>query len=150
MVVLYHHSIFYPNKLAFLSPPIPRMAIPNRVGAHQVTESLPPSLAPIQAGETQNLLRLRREAYSSRNAPPSYPRIPRLVSKDAKSTTLDSLFQANASHVQKPLSLINPVSPLHSPNGFNPQLTSCQNESAEKSSPVSTAVRRSPMFQADK
>ena len=88
------------------------MATPDCIRTHPVTETLPPNIAPIQAGETQNLPRLRREAYSTRNAPPSYPRIPRLVSKNAKSamSTLDSRFQVNAGHVQKPLYLIAPVS----------------------------------------
>lgn len=94
------------------------------------------NIAPIQTGETQNLPRLRRDVYSTRNAPLSYPRIPRLVSKNAKSatSTLDSQFLVNAGHMQKPLSLI------------------ARNESAEKGSPVSAAVtvRRSPMFQDEK
>ncbi len=87
------------------------MSTPDRIRAHQVTESLP-NIAPIHAGETQFLSRMRRDVHSTRNAPPSYPRIPRLVSKNAKtaSSTLDSQFQANASQVQKPLSLIIPVS----------------------------------------
>ncbi|KAI0277790.1 hypothetical protein BGY98DRAFT_592382 [Russula aff. rugulosa BPL654] len=58
------------------------------LGLHSRSSSygkFPPNIAPIQAGETQNLLRLRRDTYSARNAPPSYPRIPRLVSKNAKS-----------------------------------------------------------------
>src|SRR6266567_4113560 len=88
------------------------MATPDRIRIHQVMESIPPNITPIQARETQNLPCLRRDAYSTRNAPPSYPRIPRLVSKNAKSatSTIDSQFQVNASHVQKPLSLIARVS----------------------------------------
>ena len=153
MVVFQHHSIFYPYRLPFLSLPIRRMATPDCIRAHQVTGSFPPNIAPIQAGETQNLLRLRRDAYSLQNAPPSYPRIPRLVSKNAKSATStpDSLFQVSASHLQNPLSLIDPVKLLHSPNFFfTCQLTACQNECAEKRSPVSAVVRRSAMFQDEK
>ena len=131
------------------------MAIPDCIRTHQVTESLPlaPNLAPIQAGETQNLLGLRRDPYSTRNAPPFYPRIPRLVPKNAKSaaSTPDSLFQVNASHVQKPLSFIAPVSLFILPNIFLPLGSqACQNESAEKSNLASAAVRRRPMFQNEK
>jgi hypothetical protein len=128
------------------------MATPDRIRTHQVTESLPPNIAPIQAGETQNFSRLRRDVYSTRNAPPSYPRIPRLVSKNAKSatSTLDSQLQANASHGQRALSLIVPVRLFIHQTLFTLQLTACQNESAEKSGPVSAAVRRNPMFQDEK
>ena len=128
------------------------MATLDRIRTHQVTETLPPNLAPIQTGETQNLLRLRRDAYSTRNAPLSYPRIPRLVSKNAKSatSTLEPQFQANASHVQKPLSFVAPVSLFYSATIFTSQLTACQDENAEKSSPVPAAVHRSPMFQDEK
>src|SRR5260370_28080187 len=100
-VVLYRPSIFYPHRLAaFLSSSIPRMATPDRIRTHQVTESLPPSVVPIQAGETHHLSRMRRDAPSLRNAPPSHPRTPSLVSKNAKSATptFDSQFQAHARH----------------------------------------------------
>jgi hypothetical protein len=115
------------------------MATPDRIRTHQVTESLPPNIAPIQAGETQNLPRLRRDVYSTRNAPSSYPRIPRLVSKNAKSTTstLGSQFQVNAGHVQKPLSLISrvsffihqtflPLSSLHARTKMQKRAVQCQ------------------------
>src|SRR5579863_5327917 len=88
----------------------------NRVPTQQVTESLPLSVAQIEAREAQSLPRVRRAAHPTRttfqNASVSYPRIPRLVSRYAKSATsaLDSQFQVNASHVQKPLSLIIQVS----------------------------------------
>jgi len=130
------------------------MATPDRIRTHQVTESLPPNIAPIQAGETQNLPRLRRDVHSTRNTPPSCPRIPRLVSKNAKSatSTFDSQFQVNAGHVQKPqaLSLIVRVSLFIHQTIFTSQLTACQNASAEKSSPVLPAVRRSQRFQDEK
>ena len=128
------------------------MATPDHIRTHQVTERLPPNIAPIQAGETQNLPRLRRDVYSTRNAPTSYPRIPRLVSKNAKSatSTLDSQFQVNAGHGQKPLSLIARVSIFVHKDIFTSQLTACQNESGEKSSPVSAAVRGRPMFPDEK
>ena len=74
-------------------------------------------IAPIQAGETQSLPRLRRGVYSTRNTAPSYPRIPRLVSKNAKSVTstvLESQFRVNTSHVQTSLPHL-PHKPLHPP-----------------------------------
>ena len=128
------------------------MATPDHIRTHQVTESLPPNIAPIQAGETLNFPRLRRDVYSTRNAAPPCPRIPRLVSKNAKpaTSTLDSQFLFNASHVQKPLSLITHVSFFVHQTFFTPQLTAYQNESAEKSGPVSAAVRRNPMFKDKK
>ena len=90
------------------------MVTPDRLRTHQVAESLPLSMAPIQAGEIQTLSRVRRDPHSTQNTPLSHPRIPRLVPKSAKPamSTLDSQFQVNASHVQKPLSLIGPVKHL--------------------------------------
>ena len=92
-------------------PPL-GMVTSDRVPTPKATESLSLSVAPVQAGEPQSLPRVRRDVHPTRptfqNASPSYPRIPRLVSRYAKSATpnLDSQFQVNASHVQKPLSLI--------------------------------------------
>ena len=91
------------------------MATPDQIRTQQATERIPLSIALIQAGETQNFSRVTRDAHPTRNTPLSYPRIPRLVSKSAKSarSSLDSQqFQVNASRVQKPLSLIVPVKHL--------------------------------------
>jgi hypothetical protein len=91
------------------------MVTPDRLRTHQVAESHSLSMmSPIQAEETQNLSRVRQDPHSIQNTTLSYPRIPRLVPKSAKSATptLDSQFQVNASHVQKPFSLIVPVNIL--------------------------------------
>src|SRR5260221_369206 len=91
------------------------MVVPDRVPTQQATESPALSVAPVQSREAQTHPRMRRDVQSTRatsqHASLSYPRIPRLVSRYAKSTTptRDSQFQANASHVQKPISLIAPV-----------------------------------------
>ena len=90
------------------------MVTPDRIRNHQVTERLPLGVAPAQVGGTQNLSRVARDAHPTRNTPLSYPRIPRLVSKSAKSavSSLDSQLQVNASHVQKPFPLMVPVNHL--------------------------------------
>jgi hypothetical protein len=132
------------------------MVTSDRVPTQKATESLPFSVAPVQAGEPQSLPRVRRDVHPTRptfqNASPSYPRIPRLVSRYAKSATpnLDSQFQVNASHVQKPLSLIVQVRIffLHVMLPL-PRLTARQNDSAEKSSPVS-AAQRNPVSRGER
>jgi hypothetical protein len=87
----------------------------------QATSSLPLGNNIVQTAEAPtSLSRVDRDARSIRPAsqglPSQYPRIPRFVSKHERGprSPLDSQFQVNASQVQKPLSLIVPVS-LFSP-----------------------------------
>jgi hypothetical protein len=74
----------------------------------------------VQTAEAQSVPRVDCGTHSTRTAfqdlPPLYPRIPRRVSRHKQKirSSLESQFQANARKVQKPLSVIVPVS-LFSP-----------------------------------
>ncbi|KAF8263145.1 hypothetical protein EI94DRAFT_619193 [Lactarius quietus] len=78
------------------------------------TAVVPLNNIPTQITEARAHPPLGRGIYSStrsacQNQPYSYPRIPRPVTRQGNTpkATLDSHFQVNASHVQKPLSLIS-------------------------------------------
>src|SRR5712672_3198430 len=127
---------------------------PNRARPQQAAESLPLTVTPSREREGQSLPHVRTSVRANTHptrvalqyAPPPCPRIPRLVSRYAKCDppAVDSQFQVNASHVQKPLSLIVPVSLSSILRVPIPQLVALQKESGEKSTPVS-AARRSPL-----
>ncbi|KAH9954715.1 hypothetical protein BC827DRAFT_1241516 [Russula dissimulans] len=118
---LQHHPILYPNKLAFLSHKM-IAGTPDRPRPHQATESLPLTVTPVRERDGQDLphvkasVKTKHSTHVARQyAPPPCPRIPRLVSRYAKYETpaVDSQFQVNASHMQRPLSLVVPVSPFY-------------------------------------
>jgi len=120
----YHHRTFTCLCTPAPSYPLSRQTSPFYLYlSHKMVTGPPNRARPQQASrerEGQSLPHVRTSVRATTHsthvalqyAPPPCPRIPRLVSRYAEydPPAVDSQFQVNASHVQKPLSLIVPVS----------------------------------------